>query len=495
VTPNHELIEHWITNHLAGGKDASRAERWREGAGSLRELRIVGDSRRSTKRAKRAAAPYSRFELIRKAGVAWVRLKDVNLIRESLVEELGDELGVLLEAGLSRIILDFSAVDKVSYHLAAVLSRVAGACRTCPGGMLALCGPCPGLPELVRMAGLGSLLKYHESPSDALASSSSESLRPARLPLPVLASLFNRPDRGGDQASLETMEVDLDPLLTTADLDDASRAADGPASGNLVLIETETGRMIPLLPQGVTIGREAGCHLELHDAGVSRLHAKCWVKENEAFVQDLESRNGTYLRGHRIDANPARILEGDSIRFGTVEVSVARLEDRRFQVAVESAVAGWLTERESDIDTESELPIDTGRDADADLPPAERVEFEELPDFLLCERMGDVLVITPRWDGLVDAGLCDAVREALSRAEAAGLPRRVVVSLSFVGQFSGQLVGVLLSQHLRLRPFGGEVRICEPQPLVNAYLSEIGVDQLLTLYPTLQDAVLDAWTE
>jgi anti-anti-sigma regulatory factor len=108
--------------------------------------------------------------------------------------------------------------------------------------------------------------------------------------------------------------------------------------------------------------------------------------------------------------------------------------------------------------------------------------------------MGDVLVITPRWDGNADSALSDGVREALSRAEAAGLPRRVVVSLSFVGQFSGQLVGVILSQHLRLRACGGEVRICETQSLVNAYLSEIGVDQLLTIYPTLQDAVLDSWT-
>jgi anti-anti-sigma regulatory factor len=313
--------------------------------------------------------------------------------------------------------------------------------------------------------------------------------------LPVLASLFDRSDRGGDQASLETMEVDLDTLLAGTGLDDAPRAVDSKTSEHLVLIDKETGRMIPLLPQGVTIGREAGCHLELADAGVSRVHAKCWFAGSEAYVQDLESRNGTYLRGRRIDADPVRISEGDSIRFGTVEVSVVRLEGRQFQVAVESAVAGWLTEREFEIDTESELPIDSGRDDDGDLPPAERVVFEELPEFLLCERMGDVLVITPRWDGLVDAGLCDAVREALSRAEAAGLPRRVVVSLSFVGQFSGQLVGVLLSQHLRLRPFGGEVRICEPQPLVTAYLSEIGVDQLLTLYPTLQDAVLDAWTE
>jgi len=493
ATPNHELIERWITVHLAGGESASRAEAWEEGAGSLRELRVAEGRRPATKRAGRPASPYMRFDLVRKAGVARVKLKDTNLTRESLIDELGDELGVLLEAGISRIVIDFSAVDKLSYHLAGVLSKVALACRACPGGMLVLCGDCDGLAEMVRMAGLGPVLNLFTAQGDALAYANSGSRRPARLPLPVLACLFDRPDRGGDQASLETMELDLSTLLDDAPSDAPPPADDGPRTGRLVLVEVGTGRMTPLLPRGLTVGREPGCHFELDHAGVSRVHAKCWLDGGQAYIQDLDSRNGTYVQGRRIGPDATRLREGDCICFGSTEVTVARLDGRQFEVAVESAVAGWLADQDAEINADAELSFAAGDDRDDGLPPAEPVALDALPEFIVCERMGDVLVVTPRRDGNIDAALCDGVREALSRAEAAGLPRRVVVSLSFIGQFSGQLVGIILSQHLRLRGSGGEVRICEPQALVHAYLSEIGVDQLLTIYPTLQEAVLDAW--
>ena len=76
------------------------------------------------------------------------------------------------------------------------------------------------------------------------------------------------------------------------------------------------------------IGREPGAHIRLDLAAVSRRHAAINIHGEEAVVQDLGSRNGTWLNGEKLEA--ARSLRtGDEIRIAQTAI--------RFQIAPGSA--------------------------------------------------------------------------------------------------------------------------------------------------------------
>lgn len=62
------------------------------------------------------------------------------------------------------------------------------------------------------------------------------------------------------------------------------------------------------------IGRDDGCDMPVEDDSVSREHCKLIWMEDDWFVTDLSSMNGTYVNGHRIDRAPLR--NGDFIKVG-----------------------------------------------------------------------------------------------------------------------------------------------------------------------------------
>jgi DNA-binding winged helix-turn-helix (wHTH) protein len=88
---------------------------------------------------------------------------------------------------------------------------------------------------------------------------------------------------------------------------------------------TSERRSFPL-PDGEHIaGREPDATVCLESARVSRHHARIVVRGGRATVEDLGSKNGTFVRGARI-ANPTRLKAGDEIRIGpfTLVFRIAR---------------------------------------------------------------------------------------------------------------------------------------------------------------------------
>ncbi len=71
----------------------------------------------------------------------------------------------------------------------------------------------------------------------------------------------------------------------------------------------------------VTVGRGTGNLLVLEDGMLSRHHARCFLKENHAWVEDLGSRHGTFLNGHRVEQATA-LKEGDRLLVGRTEIRV-----------------------------------------------------------------------------------------------------------------------------------------------------------------------------
>lgn len=86
--------------------------------------------------------------------------------------------------------------------------------------------------------------------------------------------------------------------------------------GRTLVIRVGTRRL--LLRQGTNlIGRDKDADIYLNDVSVSRAHARIVVEFGTAAVEDLESKNGTWLQGVPIHALTT-ITDGDELMFGTV---------------------------------------------------------------------------------------------------------------------------------------------------------------------------------
>ena len=73
-------------------------------------------------------------------------------------------------------------------------------------------------------------------------------------------------------------------------------------------------RQAPLMEGANVIGRAPDATIQCDVAGVSRHHARILVSKGEATLEDLGSKNGTYLQRKRISS--ARLSDGDEIRLG-----------------------------------------------------------------------------------------------------------------------------------------------------------------------------------
>ena len=76
---------------------------------------------------------------------------------------------------------------------------------------------------------------------------------------------------------------------------------------------------IPLQDGENILGREPEATAWLDAATVSRRHARIVISGNGATLEDLGSKNGTYLRGARV-TGPSKLVDGDEIHIGSAVV-------------------------------------------------------------------------------------------------------------------------------------------------------------------------------
>lgn len=111
-------------------------------------------------------------------------------------------------------------------------------------------------------------------------------------------------------------------------------------------------RLVVLRQTEVVIGRGEDADVRVTARGVSRQHAKIVLAAaDSATLVDLQSRNGTFVNGTRVDATALR--EGDEIAIGPVAVLqfVRRDEDELLDVRTQASVAdlSTLTPRQQEI--------------------------------------------------------------------------------------------------------------------------------------------------
>jgi pSer/pThr/pTyr-binding forkhead associated (FHA) protein len=83
------------------------------------------------------------------------------------------------------------------------------------------------------------------------------------------------------------------------------------------------GETIPLGDE-LTVGRGGGCGIVLaDDQFVSTVHARVFRRGDDVFVEDLGSRNGTFVNGQPVDGT-MRLRRGDRVQFGQTVAELLR---------------------------------------------------------------------------------------------------------------------------------------------------------------------------
>ncbi len=90
-----------------------------------------------------------------------------------------------------------------------------------------------------------------------------------------------------------------------------------------VMSGSHEGKEIGISSEKFLIGRSESCQLRPKSESVSRKHCIIVLKENRVLIQDLKSRNGTYVNDTRLPSDRAKVLSGgDQLRIGKLKFEV-----------------------------------------------------------------------------------------------------------------------------------------------------------------------------
>ena len=105
-----------------------------------------------------------------------------------------------------------------------------------------------------------------------------------------------------------------------------------------------TGSRRDVVRDVLLLGRDKGCDIVFMEDTVSRKHARIVRSGDGYYLEDLQSRNGTFVNGRRVNG-PVRLRDGDNVhlydvalrRLGKAELVLTRFQhhsrelDRRLE--------------------------------------------------------------------------------------------------------------------------------------------------------------------
>ncbi len=129
------------------------------------------------------------------------------------------------------------------------------------------------------------------------------------------------------------MSVDFDDEATVSFIE-ASRIATEAKPPTLFIFHRDGAQIVTLNPgKKIIIGRAEDADISIRDTTLSRHHARIEYIENEIWIEDLKSTNGTTVNGMRIVK--MNVQPGDDIECGSVTVTVS-VSGGEFGTSVES---------------------------------------------------------------------------------------------------------------------------------------------------------------
>lgn len=92
-----------------------------------------------------------------------------------------------------------------------------------------------------------------------------------------------------------------------------------------ILSGPQAGHIIPLKPGKSLLGRAPSCEIKIDSASVSKEHATLLVMDDKLIMTDLNSRNGSYVNGVRVQTQ--RLGLGDKLSLHDILIDVIKLPD------------------------------------------------------------------------------------------------------------------------------------------------------------------------
>lgn len=97
------------------------------------------------------------------------------------------------------------------------------------------------------------------------------------------------------------------------------------------------GQSFELTGDNISIGRGPDNDIQIKEKSVSRKHVKISRKEGSYFIEDLNSKNGTFIKGMQIHPGKVfKLTEGSPVAIGNVVVSIGRLPSEETTAATEA---------------------------------------------------------------------------------------------------------------------------------------------------------------
>lgn len=118
-----------------------------------------------------------------------------------------------------------------------------------------------------------------------------------------------------------------------------------------VLTGSHEGKEIGITSEKFLIGRSESCQLRPKSESVSRKHCIIVLKDNRVLVQDLKSRNGTFINDKRLPVDKAKVLNGgDNLRIGKL----------MFEVVIEHGLQGTKKPEVADMGDAAARTVEAG---------------------------------------------------------------------------------------------------------------------------------------
>ena len=106
-----------------------------------------------------------------------------------------------------------------------------------------------------------------------------------------------------------------DEVTGATDVDELQKTSSQRRACLTCLTGTLSGQLFRVTKGQLTIGRSPNVELRLDDDGISRNHARIRSETNRAWIEDMESRNGTFVNGERITTS-VELRDGDKVQVG-----------------------------------------------------------------------------------------------------------------------------------------------------------------------------------
>jgi len=139
------------------------------------------------------------------------------------------------------------------------------------------------------------------------------------VPMNADATMRQGTPRFGAESTVRDQEMDDTSLLVAEDANLSYGDIVQPTVAQLRIINGDaSGRIIPLTEPEYLAGRHRDNNIQLPDLGISGFHARIYRGPDGYVLEDLKSRNGTWVNGARIFV--ATLADGDRVHFGQTDL-------------------------------------------------------------------------------------------------------------------------------------------------------------------------------